>query len=420
MVKKSRITLANGLPFVAVEVPGSKSIVVSFWTKAGSRLDPPGKDGTAHFLEHALLGKSRSYPTDEALGNYLEGYGIWKNGFTNKEYVNFTMDGPEKHADKIFPILSELMFDPLLDEKSVDQEREIIKKEIARKKSQQDIFIWDVWIRTFMSGTPMENPVLGTNQSLDTIKTNDLKNFWSNHFKSKNSMLFVSGGSEISKTKSLADKHFGETKLSNNFNLPLFQYQDSNKVAVEKIDLPQTMVQLSFRTESDLGDDYYSLQVLRYIFALGWGSRMIQRLRVKEKLIYSRFSSIQRYLDTGAWILNTSTEKGKLPKLLSVLSEELRKIKNERVSASEIERAVNFMEGGLLTNTETSQDYYEWYGVNELHWPERSESVEKRIEKVKKVTVDDVLRVANKYIRNDNWNIGAIGDVDEKDLKIEI
>lgn len=155
-INKTRTDLSNGLPLVVIEVPGLESAVVSCWTKAGSRFNPEGKEGLAHFLEHVVLKKTKKHNTDLKLANYLETKGIWKNGWTHKDYVFYEITSPAKNIKYAIDILSQMILDPLIDDKAVAQEREIIKKEIVRKASQPDLLIWDTWYKVFFQGTSLE------------------------------------------------------------------------------------------------------------------------------------------------------------------------------------------------------------------------------------------------------------------------
>src|SRR5260221_4061597 len=91
MVKKTRVKLSNGLNLLVIEIPDSKSLVTSFWTKAGARVDPEGKTGMAHFMEHLLIKKTKSYPSDIELAKVLEKVGAFKNGTTNKDWMNLNI-----------------------------------------------------------------------------------------------------------------------------------------------------------------------------------------------------------------------------------------------------------------------------------------------------------------------------------------
>lgn len=419
MVKRTRTTLSNGLPLVVIEVPGSKSAVVSFWTKAGTRLNPKGKEGLAHFLEHVLLKKTRRYPTDQKLAEILERVGAWKNGLTHRDYINFSISAPAKALDIGVGVLSEMIFGPLIDKKGVNKEREVIRKEQIRKDSSPEDLVWDVWHKVFFKGSSLEYSSLGTATSIYKVKEGDLRNFWERYFKTKNSLLVVSGGVDIKEVKTIAEKYFGEEKLKVSYKIPVYKYKNQERVKIEKKELPQATMLMSFRF-NHTREDFYPLIILRGILFAGWSGRIPQRLRVKEGLIYSWEGILQRYVDTSAFNIILSTDKRKFGNMVSILSEELNKLKRGELDLKDLVRLKGYIEGSLITSVETSEDYHNWYAKNELFWPEDVESVEERIENIKKVTSKEVFEVANKYLTKDNWQMAVVGDVKEKDFSVEL
>ncbi len=106
--------------------------------------------------------------------------------------------------------------------------------------------------------------------------------------------------------------------------------------------------------------------------------------------------------------------------MLAVLCEELVRFRDKGVKKAELAIAKGYLEGTMLSSIETSWAYLNWYAKDELLWPDKVESVEERISRLKKVTSGDVQRVAKKYITGQNWYLAVVGDVSEKDIKVEL
>ena len=421
MVKKTRITLSNGLPLVIVEIPGSRSLVSTFWTKAGSRLDPEGKAGMAHFLEHLLIKKTKSYPSDKKLALVLENVGAFKNGSTNKDWMNLNITSTSEDIDLTSKILEEMVFNPYIEKHGFNAERKVILQEQARKRSLPDDLAWEIWFKIFFNPGPMSNPVLGDEKSLNSIELNDAARFWEQHFRSASNLLLISGGVGAEKAIKLSEKYFGKHRLASEFSVPTFTYEDSDRVRVEKRILPRTNMLMSFRIPGGaIYKDFYALLVLRGILATGWSSRIYQRLRVKESLIYGTGSTLRRFFDTGAFILTLASSKKKFPKMISILCEEIVKIRERGISEDELTLAKGFIRGTTLSGVETSWDYNEWYSYDELYWPESADSVEGRLEKIKKVTRKEVEAAAKKYLTKGNWHMAVVGETREKDIKVDL
>jgi predicted Zn-dependent peptidase len=421
MIKKTRKILSNGLAVVIIEIPDSKSLVTSFWTKAGARFDPAGKAGVAHFMEHLLIKKTKSYPTDIKLAQKLEKVGAFKNGSTSKDFMELNISSSSKDLELTTHILSEMVFNPYIDKKGFEAERKVILQEKARKDSTPDDLVWEVFAKAFYAGSPLTNSVLGEKKSLENISLNDVKNYWENISTRNSNMLLISGGIDTDRALKLAEKYFGKKKLRKDDTVPTFEYKVEKRIQVEKRILPRANMFFAFRIPGGKRyEEVYALLVLRGILALGWSSRIYQRLRVKESLVYGIGSRVARYFDSGVFSFMLASDKKNFPKMISVLCEEIVKIRENGISKEELDLTIGFISGVMLSSVETSSAYEDWYAIDELYWPDSVESVEERVGKIQKVKKEDVELVARKYLTKDNWYLGVVGDVKEKDLEINL
>ncbi len=421
MIKKTRKLLSNGLPVVVIEIPDSKSLITSFWTKAGARFDPQGKAGMAHFMEHLLIKKTKSFPSDIKLAQALEKVGAFKNGSTSKDFMELNISSSSKDLELTTHILSEMVFNPFIDKKGFEAERKVILQEKARKESTPDDLVWEVFARIFYTGSPLTNSVLGDKKSLENITIDDAKEFWSNISTKNSNMLFVSGGVDTNKVLKLAEKYFGKKKLREDNDIPTFNYKVEKRIQIEKRILPRANMFLGFKIPGGKRyDEIYALLVLRGVLALGMSSRIYQRLRVKESLIYGTGSRVTRYFDSGTLAFMLASDKNNFPKMISVLCEEIVKLRENGITQKELELTKGFISGNTLSNVETSRDYEDWYALDELYWPENMDSPEERVVKIQKVTKKDVEDVARKYLTKDNWYLAVVGDINEKDLKVNL
>lgn len=421
MVKKTRTILSNGLPLIVIEIPGSKSLVTSFWTKAGGRVDPKAKAGMAHFIEHLLIKKTKRFSSDEKLANVLERVGAFKNGTTSKDWLNLNISSSSKDLSLICMVLSEMIFNPLIDKKGFEAERKVILQEQARRFSLPDELVWDAWFNVFFSPTPLTRSVIGTKESMNNILLKDSTDFWKKYFNSKSSILMVSGGIEAKTAIKVTQRYFGKSRLNEAQKFPRYKFSGAKRIYVEKKDLPRTNMLISFRTPGGhIGKDDYPLLVLKSILSSGWSSRIAQRLRVKESLIYGWHSSLKGFFDTGALIFTLASARGDFSKMVNVFCEEIIKIRESGIKESELLLAKGFIEGSLLSGMETSWDYTDWYAYDELYWPEYVESIEDRIKGIKQVLKEDVERIARKYLTANNWHLGVVGDIRQENIKVEL
>lgn len=224
-VKRTRIALSNRLPLVVIEIPGSNSSTMSFFSKAGTRMNPDGKDGLAHLFEHLLLGKTKKYPTPTELSEAVEGMGATKNGFTSREIVGYTISSAAKDAKSGIEILNEIVNRPLFDEESLSKEKLVIEKEQVKANSDPEKTVRELMYKIFFAGTPLESSNLGTATSLKRITLQDVENFWKENYVVENSLLCVAGGVSFKEVEQAAENTFGKDTRSNpSWGAPRFTY----------------------------------------------------------------------------------------------------------------------------------------------------------------------------------------------------
>ncbi len=419
-IKHLRTTLSNDLTLVTIEVPGAKSVMIQFAGKAGTRYNPEDKEGLAHFLEHILIKKTKKYPSDAKLAYALESFGGWKNGWTAQEDLVVWVNCASKHLKKATAILAEMIFNPLIDEAGVNAERKVIEKEIARRNSQPEDLLWELTAQIFFPDSSLQFSVLGTETSLKQVDKKDLEDFWQKNLVSQDSVLIIGSPFDSKTVKALAEETFGKEKLNPPKKVPIFKYQRKESFILKYFNLPQTACQLNFRLDKEDFDELPPLAVLQDLLVAGWASRFSQRLRVKESLVYNWRANTNLFLDTRELSFHLATGKENFYRLIKILSEELRKIRDQKITESELKRVKGYREGRLLANTETPADYVQWYDYRELLWPKESESIEEWIAKIKKVTAKQVQEVAQKYFRPDNWYLAVAGDVEKEKIKVEL
>ncbi|MFC1710394.1 M16 family metallopeptidase [Patescibacteria group bacterium] len=420
MVKKTYTKLSNGLPFLFIEIPHTKSSAVSYWSKGGNRFNPKGKEGLAHLLEHLLLIKTKKYNTKAKLATKLESMGAFHNGFTGPSHIVFTIDCAAKDTEIVTGVLDDIVNNPFIDEKGIRSERKVIEKEIARSKSSPGSVAYDKWAEIFLGNSPLQHSTLGTKKSLSKLSIDDCKNHWKKEVINNESMLAISAGKKFEDIIDVAEKTFGQVKLHSQ-TIPRFMYISSKDKIFKYKDLPQTNILLGFRTiGGPVNDEFNSLSMLRNILGVGWSSRLQKRMREKESLVYSWGAKNYNFFDTGAFVIYLATERNKLSKLLTVLADELSILVKNGVTKDELKLYKGYYEGVMLSRMQKPWDYLNYYGDDELYWPNTLETIEERVEKIKKLTKGDVDKVINKYITNDNWYLSVVGGNKKEEIKFNL
>jgi len=145
-------------------------------------------------------------------------------------------------------------------------------------------------------------------------------------------------------------------------------------------------------------------------------SRLFNEVREKRGLAYEIRSTLSPFHDTGAFVISAGVDNRKVTKTIQVILKELNKVKSKPVSRKELRRAKDFVTGQFLLALEDTSSYMHWLGENKLCLG-KVPPVEEILEKVNRVTADDLMRIANRIFTNDNLNLALIGPLKEKEEK---
>ena len=163
-----------------------------------------------------------------------------------------------------------------------------------------------------------------------------------------------------------------------------------------------------------LHKDEYPLAVLSTILGGGMSSRLFLEVREKRGLAYSVHAWAEKYPDVGYFAVQAGVEHGKLEKAVSTILGEFRKIKREKVSAVELEKAKSYIKGTTTLALEAS-DAIAGNAATSLINLGRVRTLEETLKSIDKVTAADVQRVAQDIFKTNALNLAIIGPHPHKD-----
>jgi predicted Zn-dependent peptidase len=167
--------------------------------------------------------------------------------------------------------------------------------------------------------------------------------------------------------------------------------------------LDQAIVVLALRAMGARDADRPSFEIINAVLGSGGNSRLYQEIREKRALSYLVGSIYHPLSDTGFWGVYVGTEPKNVPLVKSIISQEMARIQQEPLSAQEMNDLKSYIRGRTLIRNENNSSLAEFVsqGVLTGHWL----LPEDYLAKVQAVTADDVKRVAQTYLREDQRNL---------------
>ena len=157
----------------------------------------------------------------------------------------------------------------------------------------------------------------------------------------------------------------------------------------------------------------FTQDVLDAILGCGMSSRLFVELRENRGLAYSVSSFVKTYSDTGAFGVHAAVDNGDLTPVLDGIMGELKRIRDERVSDTELRKVKEYIKGNTMLSMERSGYVAQWAGWHELLLG-RIDSPEHVLDKIEHVAPEDVQELATDLFQTSKLHMAVVGPVKDE------
>ena len=409
--------LENGS--LLIVVPTRSASLVSFMAiiRAGPRFDPQGKKGLAHFVEHMIFKGSKNYQTAKILTTKLEKSGIIMKGLTYYDTVRYWINTRREHWEKGVSILLDAIKNPLFTSKEVEKEKKIVLEERRNLIDNPDELIWEIWSKNFWQDSSLEGPYLGTEDTIARFTREDVFNFWFRNYLARNTVFIIAGDLSLNEIKRQIEHVTLDNKRYSTQTIIPETPQVRNSAMIYYKDLKNITVAYGVPTVPISHVDRVALEFLVDIFTGGWSSRFYQKI-VEKGLAYSIEAYSTHLLDTGYFLIKFQTKPNNLYKTLSIINNELEKIKKGNLFREEIERAKEYFTTQLLLSTETVEAKIDWFALQDIFGRNKKLiSPSQKCKAIQKLLPQDIVKITRRYFNPTRWFLSLIGPLSPKDIK---
>jgi predicted Zn-dependent peptidase len=182
------------------------------------------------------------------------------------------------------------------------------------------------------------------------------------------------------------------------------------RIIIRNKELEQSHVCLGTSSYQQDHEDRYSSYVLNTVLGGSMSSRLFQNVREKRGLAYAVFSGLSAYRDAGSMTIYAGCSNSAIGELIDVVVAELKRIKDEPVPDSELQRAKDHLKGSLMLNLESTSSRMSHLARQEIYF-DRQFGLDETLEGVERVTKDDIQRVARDLLKDGALAATVLGAV---------
>lgn len=408
-IKVEDFVLDNGLQLVVIPDRRAPVVTHMIWYKAGSADDPPGKSGIAHFLEHLLFKGTANVPAGE-FSSAVSSIGGQENAFTSHDYTAYYQKVSPEVLGQMMAYEADRMRNLVLTDEVVDPEREVILEERSGRVDNNPSAILSEFTQAALYvHHPYGIPVIGWAHEIEQLGLVDALEFYEKWYQPWNATVVVAGDVDPEKVLQQAKETYGKIVATS----PLVKrsrLRDPKSVTAKSVKYMDQRVTSPVWRKAYLTPSYRlaegreaeALDLLGTILGESVSSRIYREVVLGAELATSAGAFFQgSSRDTGYFGLFASPRgDAELEEVEAAVKEQVDRLLKDGITQEELDRArqtylkaLVFSQdsqvslarifGSILSTGGTIQDFTNW------------------LKELEKVTVEDVNRVARKYL-NDN------------------
>ncbi|MDX5448748.1 MAG: insulinase family protein [Bacteroidota bacterium] len=396
--------LDNGLHVILHQDKSTPIVAISVLYHVGSKNEDPGKTGFAHFFEHLLFEGSENIGRGEYM-SLVQSNGGALNANTTNDRTFYYEILPSNQLELGLWMESERMLHAKIDQVGVDTQREVVKEERRQRYENRPYgsFLEKMFMYSFPEYVYEWTPI-GSMEDLNSAKLEDFLDFYKRFYSPNNATLSIAGDIDIEKTKELIAKYFADIPKGPEVVQPTM---DPKPLAAEKREVVPDNVQLpglfiGYRVPKETNDDAYALQMLSRVLSDGQSSRLYKKMVDQDQSAVQVAAFNYGLENAGLFITVAIANMGKdIDSLEATINQEIERIKTELISEKEYEKVLNSLENDFVTSNsrmagiaESLANYHVYYGNTNL--------INTEIERYRKVSREDIQRVAKEYLNKDN------------------
>ena len=401
-----KITLPNGARIVFERMEGVRSVSLGIWVGAGSRFERAEEGGSAHFIEHMLF-KGTETRTAAQLAEEADALGGQLNAYTTRDNTCFYTRVLDTHLPRAAEVLADMFFRSRFDEADVENEKGVIGEEIDMYEDTPE----DVAAENLLAGCfpgALGRPVLGTEETLAGLSGRSLRAFMERTYTAPRIAVALAGSFTDADVDAVA-RIFAQMPPAEHTEPERSAYAPCLTLREKAVE--QNQLVLGFPGLETASEERFAMQLFSNILGGSSSSRLFQTVREKHGLCYSIYSFTAGYQDTGLFAVALAANRQSERRALGLTIDELRRIRDDGVTAAELERAREQVTASILMSLESSASRMNRLGYGELFLPRGALTPDELIERYEAVTLADVRSLAQRTLDFRRASLSAVGRV---------
>jgi len=405
----------SGLRLISIPMPATRTVTVLVLVGTGSKYETKEINGISHFLEHMMFKGTTKRPGKMDIARELDAIGAEYNAFTGKEYTGYYAKASMEKLDTVMDVVFDIFLNSKLAQEDIDTERGVIVEELNMYRDMPQRYVSDLFEKLLYGDQPAGWDIGGEKETVMSLKREQFVNYFNSHYVAKNTIIAVAGNVDPDVVKNKTAEYFSEIRKNDSVTkLTVVEKQSEPTLLVHYKKTDQTHFHLGFRSYDMYDNRKYALGILGTVLGGGMSSRLFEEVRDKRGLAYYVGAENDTSTDTGYFMVKAGVNNEKVFEAIKVVMDEVRKIKDNGITAEELQRAKDNISGSMALGLEHSDAVANAY-AGPILFENKVLTPEEELDKIKKVTLQEVHQVAKEVFDNKKLNLAVIGPFKEEE-----
>ncbi len=394
--------MPSGVRVVLDPLADRRALSVGMFVAGGSRLDPAGESGLAHYLEHAVFrgaggrsGRDMNRAVDERGGTW--------NGYTDKEMTWFVCEALSEDAAFAIDLLCDVVTAPDLPVDLCRRELDVVVAEAEEAADDGEDRVHDLLDAALWPHSPYARPVVGLVEEVSGLGVGDLRAQHARTYRPERTCVVLSGAFDERAVRARLESRLGDWRVAMAAAAP--PPTAPGLVARTAQSAPLSQVHLCLAVPGLARSDRRLVvgHVLTEVLGGGPASRLFERLREEHALAYTVYAEMETYADRGLMGAYVAVSPDALDTAAALLADEFTRAARDGLDPAEVARAKAALRGGWLMDAESASARMHRLGEEELLGG-GARPLEAWLADLEAVDADDVSTLCRTL-----WPVGAAG-----------
>ena len=409
------MVLKNGMKVIVQENRRAPVLVTQVWYKVGGSYEHDGITGISHVLEHMMFKGTEDTPAGK-FSEIIAAHGGKENAFTSKDYTAYFQRISNDHLELCLSLEADRMRNLLLREEDFLKEVEVVKEERRlRTDDKPTSLTFERFNAVAFVNSPYRKPIIGWMEDLDTMKIDDLRDWYQTWYAPNNSTLVVVGDVRAKQVFALAQEYFGPLKPADIPQLkPRREVQQHGIKRVQvKVPARVPFLVMGYKVPvlktAENEADAYALELLSGLLDGGNSSRFSKSLVRGSQIATSMSAGYSIYaLHDSLFTVSAIPSNGtSMDDMEAAIIDQINSIKDELPTDDELARVKAQVVAASVFEQDSSFYQAMKIGIMEtvgLGWEAKDEYVDR----INAVTAEQVQHVARKYFVEDHLTVAEL------------